>query len=142
MYGLASFDRLLTRGRTDSLAPGTPSPSRQLISPQGDAVARLPFPCAPDAILRAAHRIAADDWLGVVADESRQTGRSDLRSPWRLALLRADRHGQPRLSRDAGPLWLSAALPARPGLRPQALRQRLQVLALQSLWQAGWRLAR
>jgi len=138
MQGLASFDRLLTRGRTDKLAPGAPSPSRQLISPAGDAVARLPFPCAPDAILRAAHRIAADDWLGVIADDGRQTG---LASPWRLALLRADRHGQPRLSRDAGPLWLSTALPARPGLRPQALRQRLQVLALQSLWQAGWRLA-
>jgi len=133
MHGLASFDRLLTRARTDSrTAPQT----RRLVNRQGEAVADLPFPCSPNAILRAAHRIASDDWLGVIADESRQSG---LASPWRLALLRAERHGQPRIA--SGPLWLSAALPARPGLRPQALKQQAEALALQALWQAGWRLA-
>ncbi|MEJ6001735.1 hypothetical protein [Paucibacter soli] len=138
MHGLASFDRLLTRARSGT-PTGSAAQTRQLLNPQGDSVAELPFPCSPQAILRAAHRIAADDWLGVLADDSRQRG---LNNGWRLALLRADRHGQPRLQRDAGPLWLSAPLTARAGLRPQLLKQQAQTLALQALWQAGWRLAR
>lgn len=141
MHGLASFDRLLTRGRSSSLTATTPD-TRQLLSPQGETVALLPFPCSPSAILRAAHRIAADDWLGVLADDSSAKGRSGLSSAWRLGLLRADRHGQPRLSRNAGPLWLSSAHSARPGLSPQRLKQETEALALRALWQAGWQLRR
>lgn len=136
MHELASFDRLIALSHP-SLSPPDKPASHLLRDPEGQIVGTLSSgPGLAQSILLAAHRIAAGDWLGLLADENRARG---LQQAWRLALLRAERNGQPRTQRDGGPLWLSPALPGRPGLAPALLRQQAQALALRQLWQQGWR---
>ncbi|MGN6827529.1 hypothetical protein [Paucibacter sp. M5-1] len=136
MHELASFDRLIARSHP-SLSPLNKPAARLLRDPEGQVVSTLASgPDLARRILFAAHRVAAGDWLGLLADENRARG---LQQAWRLALLRAERHGQPRTLRDGGPLWLSPALPGRPGLAPALLRQQVEALALRQLWQQGWR---
>lgn len=149
MHGLADFDRQLSghaaasrhwlrNERTPSRAV-TPKPARrQLRDPQGQVVGE--WSGAPNLadILAAAHRLQPGDWCGVLAED----GQGQARQPgWRLALFRADRHGQPRLGRDTGPLWLSPVLIARAGERPADLLQSLRRAAVQALWAQGWRLS-
>ncbi|WP_266004049.1 hypothetical protein [Paucibacter sp. PLA-PC-4] len=136
MHELASFDRLIALSHP-SLSPLNKPATHLLRDPEGQIVSTLSSgPGLAQSILLAAHRIAAGDWLGLLADENRARG---LQQAWRLALLRAERHGKPRTQRDGGPLWLSPALPGRPGLAPALLRQQAQALALRQLWQQGWR---
>lgn len=163
MQGLASFDRWLTRraaghlsaARTTqpslrSLVPVTspapqpatlsftaqPAPAAQqqqqqqqhLLSPAGEHLATLPRGASAAQILRAALGLKAGDWCGVLADEGRSRG---LQQAWRLALLR---------QQGTALQWLGEPLLARPGQRPAQLQQAAQRLALQALWQQGYRL--
>ncbi len=132
---LAQFDSLLNRRR----AAATPAqPRRTLLDPWGEPVAEFSrFPSDLE-LLKAAFRLQADDWIGALADDG-QSHR--LNAAWRLALLRADRHGRARVSREIGPQWLCAPLVARPGERPAALRRELHAAAVRQLWQAGWKLS-
>ncbi|OWQ93208.1 hypothetical protein CDN99_01555 [Roseateles aquatilis] len=133
---LAQFDSLLTRRRLVRAACPT-QPVRVLRDPWGEPVAEFSrFPSDRD-LLKAAHRLQSDDWIGALADDARS---HRLSTAWRLALLRADRHGQARLSRDIGPQWLSAAVEGRAGDRPADLRRTLYADAVRQLWQAGWKL--
>ncbi len=159
MHGLASFDRWLTRRAAGHLSaarttqpslrnlvpvtspapqPATlsftaqPAPVAQqqqhLLGPAGEHLATLPRGASAAQILRAALGLKAGDWCGVLADEGRSRG---LLQAWRLALLR----------QQGGALqWLSEPLLARPGQRPAQLQQAAQRLALQALWQQGYRL--
>lgn len=134
---LAQFDTLLSR-RRNPLPAATPQPAvRTLRDPWGEPVAE--FKQAPSDIdlLKAAHRLQGDDWLGVLADDAQGRG---LTAAWRLALLRADRHGRPRISAQVGPQWLGAAITDRPGVRPAALRRDLCAVAVRQLWASGWKL--
>lgn len=135
---LAQFDTLLTRRRSASAPRVSAAPSlRQLRDPWGEPVAEFSHAPSNAELLKAAHRLQSDDWIGVLADETLSAG---LNAAWRLALLRADRHGRARLSREIGPQWISAPLPQRPGIRAAALRQELQAAAVQQLWRSGWKL--
>ncbi len=142
MHELASFDRLIARSHP-SLSPLNQPTASLLRDPEGQVVRRLARGAGlAHDILVAAHRIAAGDWLGLLADDGQTPVRGRPRQAWRLALLRAERHGQARTQRDGGPLWLSPALPAacgRPGQAPALLRQQAEALALRQLWQQGWR---
>jgi len=132
---LAQFDSLLARRRAH---PGVATPhSRTLRDPWGEPVAEFQHTPSDLDLLKAAHRLQADDWVGVLADEGQGRG---LRAAWRLALLRADRHGQPRLNASVAPQWLSASVTERPGARPGALRRDLCAAAVRQLWASGWRL--
>ena len=134
---LAQFDSLLTRRRAARAASTTTQTPRTLRDPWGEPVAEFSrFPSDLE-LLRAAHRVQADDWIGALADDA-QSHR--LNAAWRLALLRTDRHGQPRLSREPGPQWLSAPHDARPGERASELRRALHAAAVRQLWEAGWKL--
>ncbi|UXH77005.1 hypothetical protein [Roseateles amylovorans] len=135
---LAQFDSLLARRRfARNAAPVARSSSHQLRDPWGEPVATFSrFPSDAE-LLKAAHRLQSDDWLGVLADESQTQG---LRTAWRLALLRADRHGRARVSREVGPQWLSPVVTERPGARPSELRRALCATAVAQLWQTGWKL--
>jgi len=161
MQGLASFDRWLTRRAAGHLSaartaqpslrhlvpvtspapqPATlsftaqPAPAAQqqqhLLSPTGEHLATLPRGASASAaqVLRAALGLKAGDWIGVLADEGRSRG---LQQAWRLALLR---------QQGGAVQWLSEPLWARPGQRPAQLQQAAQRLALQALWQPGFRL--
>lgn len=134
---LAQFDALLSRRRAARPLNVAQPAVRVLRDPWGEPVAEFKHTPSDLDLLKAAHRLHGDDWIGVLADESRNRG---LTAAWRLALLRADRHGQPRLSALAGPQWLSAVSQGRPGVRPSALRRELCALAVQQLWATGWRL--
>lgn len=143
MHGLADFDRLLSGHAASSrhwlrqqAAPALPT--RVLRDPQGQVVGQWQGQPSLADILAAAHRLQAGDWCGALADESAQPA---LNPVWRLALFRADRHGQPRLGRDTGPLWISPALKTCAGERPAALLQSLRHAAVQALWAQGWRLS-
>lgn len=143
MHGLADFDRLLSGHAASSRhwlrSPSAPRPqSRVLRDPQGHVVSEWHDQPSLAAILAAAHRLQAGDWCGVLAEEGAQ---GSLNPAWRLALFRADRHGQPRLGRDTGPLWISPALKACAGERPAVLLQSLRRAAVQALWAQGWRLS-
>lgn len=143
MHGLADFDRLLSGHAASSRhwlrSPSTTRPqSRLLRDPQGHVVAEWQGQPGLADILAAAHRLQPGDWCGVLADEGSQPA---LNPAWRLALFRADRHGQPRLGRDTGPLWISPALKAGAGERPAELLQSLRRAAVQALWAQGWRLS-
>ncbi len=141
MHGLADFDRLLSaraassrqwrRGTSSPLAP-----TRRLRDPQGQVVGEWPGQASPADILAAAYRLQPGDWCGALAEEC-----GGLNPVWRLGLFRADRHGQPRLGRDTGPLWLSPPVNARAGERPAELLQALRRAAVQTLWTQGWRLS-
>jgi hypothetical protein len=139
---LAQFDALLSRRRAartrTSTANALPAQApRTLRDPWGEPVAEFSrFPSDLE-LLKAAHRLQADDWIGALADDA-QAHR--LNAAWRLALLRADRHGRARFSREVGPQWLSAPHVARPGERPAALRRELHAAAVDQLWSAGWKL--
>lgn len=136
MHELASFDRQIARSHPSLGFLNKPA-ARLLRNPEGHVVSALSSgPDLARSILLAAHRIAAGDWLGLLADENQARG---LQQAWRLALLRAERHGQPRTQRNGGPLWLSPALPGSPGLVPALLRQQAEALALRQLCQQGWR---
>lgn len=161
MQGLASFDRWLTRRAAGHLSavrttqpslrhlvpvtspapqPATlsftaqPAPAAQqqqqqhLLSPTGEHLATLPRGASAAQVLRAALGLKAGDWIGVLADEGRSRG---LQQAWRLALLR---------QQGGAVQWLSEPLWARPGQRPAQLQQVAQRLALQALWQQGFRL--
>lgn len=152
MQGLASFDRWLTRRAAHApqrpLVPVTspaPQPAtlsftaqpasaaqqqqqQHLLSPSGQHLATLPRGASAAQILRAALGLKAHDWCGVLADEGRSRG---LQQAWRLALLR---------QQGAALQWLGEPLFARPGQRPAALKLAVQRLALQALWQQGFRL--
>ncbi|WP_271008223.1 hypothetical protein [Paucibacter sp. B51] len=157
MQGLASFDRWLTRRAAGHLSavrttqpslrhlvpvtspapqPATlsftaqPAPAAQqhLLGPTGEHLATLPRGASAAQVLRAALGLKAGDWIGVLADEGRSRG---LQQAWRLALLR---------QQGAALQWLSEPLWARPGQRPAQLQQAAQRLALQALWQQGFRL--
>lgn len=144
MHGLADFDRLLSGHAAASRhwLRSTPSTartqSRLLRDPQGHVVAEWQGQPSLADILAAAHRLQAGDWCGVLAEEGTQ---GSLNPAWRLALFRADRHGQPRLGRDTGPLWISPVLKVCAGERPAALLQSLRRAAVQALWAQGWRLS-
>ncbi|HLO94787.1 MAG TPA: hypothetical protein VK195_10740 [Burkholderiaceae bacterium] len=143
MHGLADFDRLLSGHAAASRhwlrSPSTTrSQSRLLRDPQGHVVAGWQGQPSLADILAAAHRLQPGDWCGVLADEG---SRPAPNPAWRLALFRAERHGQPRLGRDTGPLWISPALKARAGERPAELLQSLRRAAVQALWAQGWRLS-
>ncbi|PIM52975.1 hypothetical protein CS062_12180 [Roseateles chitinivorans] len=134
---LAQFDSLLTRRRTARAAAAPAQPLRTLCDPWGEPVAEFSrFPSDLE-LLKAAHRLQADDWIGPLADDAQPRR---LSAVWRLALLRADRHGQARVSREPGPQWISPLLTARPGERPGVLRRELHAAAVRQLWQAGWKL--
>lgn len=138
---LAQFDSLLSRrrvARTSTTANTLPVQApRTLRDPWGEPVAEFSrFPSDLE-LLKAAHRLQADDWIGPLADDG-QARR--LNAAWRLALLRADRHGRARFSREVGPQWLSAPRVSRPGERPAALRRELHAAAVHQLWLAGWKL--
>ena len=148
MHGLADFDRLLSGHAAASrhwlrptASPSAPTPAprtRELLDPQGHVVGEWQSQPSLTDLLAAAYRLQPGDWCGVLAEE----GASSARSPaWRLALFRAERHGQPRLGRDTGPLWLSPALKAGAGERPGELLQALRRAAVQALWAQGWRLS-
>ena len=128
MQGLASFDRCLAQ-RHAVAAPaarsaGRPSLNRYLIGPLVDQVLPLAAPSDARALLKLAHGIGPNDWLGVLAEEG-----SSHTPAWRLAVCRA-----------AGGLeWLSPAWPARAGTAPQQLQAELQARAVQALWAQGWR---
>ncbi|SEK40313.1 hypothetical protein SAMN05216359_101708 [Roseateles sp. YR242] len=133
---LAQFDALLTRRRTPPAAAPHQT-TRTLRDPWGEPVAEFKHTPSDIELLKAAHRLQGDDWLGVLADEAQGRG---LNAAWRLALLRADRHGRPRLSAQVGPQWLSAAVAERPGVRPAVLRRDLCAAAVRQLWASGWKL--
>lgn len=136
MHSLASFDRWFVQAaRRPASAPqaaaAAPAPLSccYLIGPQRDSAVRVDRGSAAD-ILRAAHRIAAEDWCGLLGDDAGSRG---CRQVWRLALWRAQ-------AADTAPLWLSEAVVARPGQRPGELLEAVQRAALQALWAQGWRL--
>ncbi|WP_067062812.1 hypothetical protein [Roseateles chitosanitabidus] len=133
---LAQFDSLLTRRRLGTTH--TPARSAHVLrDPWGEPVAEFSrFPSDLD-LLKAAHRVQGDDWVGVLADEAQTR---NLNAPWRLALLRADRHGQARVCREPGPQWIGAAQASRPGARSAELRRDLCAAAVRQLWQSGWKL--
>lgn len=135
---LAQFDSLLSRRRAARATTTSPAqPPRTLRDPWGEPVAEFSrFPSDLE-LLKAAFRLQADDWIGALADDG-QSHR--LNAAWRLALLRADRHGRARFSREVGPQWLSSPRVARPGERPAALRRELHAAAVHQLWLAGWKL--
>ena len=143
MHGLADFDRLLS-GRAASSrhwlrsTATPPVPARRLRDPQGQVVGEWPGRPSLADILAAAHRLQPGDWCGALAEEGAGAG---LNPAWRLALFRADRHGQPRLGRESGPLWLSPALKVCAGERPAELLQSLRRAAVQTLWAQGWRMS-
>ncbi|OYU29050.1 MAG: hypothetical protein CFE41_03435 [Burkholderiales bacterium PBB2] len=158
MQGLASFDRWLTRRAAGHLSaarttqpslrhlvpvtspapqpatlsftaqPALPAQQQQLLSPTGEHLATLPRGASAAQVLRAALGLKAGDWSGVLADEGRSRG---LQQAWRLALLR---------QQGGAVQWLSEPLWARPGQRPAQLQQAAQRLALQALWEQGFRL--
>ena len=136
---LAQFDSLLSRRRAARTTTVSPAQApRTLRDPWGEPVAEFSrFPSDLE-LLKAAHRLQADDWIGALADDGQA---QRLNAAWRLALLRADRHGRARFSREVGPQWLSAPHVSRPGERPAALRRELHAAAVRQLWQAGWKLA-
>ncbi|WAC75260.1 hypothetical protein OU995_11400 [Roseateles sp. SL47] len=134
---LAQFDTLLSRRRAKLPAAAPQSATRILRDPWGEPVAEFTQFPSDLALLKAAYRLQGDDWIGVLADEAQGRG---LHAAWRLALLRADLHGRPRLSAQAGPQWLSAAVEGRPGVRPSGLRQALCASAVRHLWATGWKL--
>ena len=135
MQGLASFDRWLTGraapqiGRTAAPArsAAVPALTRYLVDPAQQAVATVEREAGPAALLRAAHRIGPDDWLGLLADDTQTRGCSQR---WRLALWR----------RGEAPQWLAAPIGARPGQAAAALRRAALEQAVQALWNNGWRL--
>lgn len=134
---LAQFDSLLTRRRLARNTAATAQPVRTLRDPWGEPVAEFSrFPSDLE-LLRAAHRLQSDDWIGALADDAQS---QRLNAAWRLALLRNDRHGQARVSRQPGPQWISSAQAGRPGARPAELRRELCAAAVRQLWQAGWKL--
>lgn len=134
---LAQFDSLLNRRRVARTAATPARPLRTLRDPWGEPVAEFSrFPSDLE-LLKAAHRLQGDDWIGALADDAHA---QRLNASWRLALLRADRHGQARVSREPGPQWLSTPHVARPGERPTELRRALQAAAVRELWRAGWKL--
>ncbi|WP_431287172.1 hypothetical protein [Roseateles chitinivorans] len=135
---LAQFDSLLSRRRAARTTTASPAQApRTLRDPWGEPVAEFSrFPSDLE-LLKAAHRLQADDWIGPLADDGQA---QRLNAAWRLALLRADRHGRARVSREVGPQWLSAPRVARPGERPTALRRELHAAAVRQLWLAGWKL--
>lgn len=134
---LSRFDALLVRRRASPPA-AQPSPSRRVLRDSwGEPVAEFSGHPSEHDLIRAAFRIADDDWLGVLADDRAARG---LDAAWRLSLIRADRHGRARVSREPGPQWLGEALHARPGQRPAELRRELVSAAVRQLWRAGWRL--
>lgn len=135
---LAQFDSLLSRRRAArTVTPSPAQPPRTLRDPWGEPVAEFSrFPSDLE-LLKAAHRLQADDWIGALAEDG-QSHR--LNAAWRLALLRADRHGRARVSRQVGPQWLSTPVIARPGERPATLRRELHAAAVHQLWLAGWKL--
>ncbi|WP_416757418.1 hypothetical protein ACNI65_14190 [Roseateles sp. So40a] len=135
---LAQFDSLLTRRRAARATPAPAQPQRTLRDPWGEPVAEFSrFPSDLE-LLKAAHRLQPDDWIGALADDAQS---QRLNAVWRLALLRADRHGQARVSREPGPQWISPQQTARPGERPATLRRQLHAAAVRQLWLAGWKLA-
>ncbi|KAI1698001.1 hypothetical protein Ddc_19395 [Ditylenchus destructor] len=115
----------ISRANTARLAWTRPTPCGLIRSglrrdqlPPDSAIADLPTTCGRSTnaakalrlrlppgrqtpVISAAHRVHGDDWIGVLADEAQA---DKLNAPWRLALLRADRHGQARVSRE---LWQS-----------------------------------
>ncbi|MDT8998456.1 hypothetical protein RQP53_04105 [Paucibacter sp. APW11] len=141
MHGLAQFDRLLSQAQSARLwgASAVQAPLH-LLDPHGHEVAELSATPSSAEILAAAYRLQADDWCGLLADEASDRSRHPGQPAWRLALFRAERHGQPRLGRDTGPQWLSPALPRGAALQPGDLLQQARKAAVQALWQAGWRL--
>ncbi|MET0518794.1 MAG: hypothetical protein ABW005_08175 [Burkholderiaceae bacterium] len=154
MWGLTQFDALLTRrlprgasSSSSSSSPPAVASARSggfsirpllLLDPWGEPVAAFARKPSDAELLKAAHRLAAEDWLGVLADDaSAPAGRPQ----WRLALLRADRPGRARgAAAGLGLQWLSAALPAPAGRRPAQLQRELRAAAVQQLWRHGWRL--
>lgn len=134
---LAQFDSLLTRRRAAHGTTAPTQPLRTLRDLWDEPVAEFSrFPSDLE-LLKAAHRLQGDDWIGPLADDAHA---QRLNAVWRLALLRADRHGQARVSREVGPQWISAPHAARPGERPAELRRALQAAAVRQLWQSGWKL--
>jgi hypothetical protein len=134
---LAQFDSLLSRRRAARTTTSPAQSPRTLRDPWGEPVAEFSrFPSDLE-LLKAAFRLQADDWIGALADDG-QSHR--LNAAWRLALLRADRHGRARFSREVGPQWLSSPQVARPGERPAALRRALHAAAVHQLWLSGWKL--
>lgn len=133
---LSRFDALLTRRRV--VSPAAPALTLRVLSdPWGEPVAEFSETPCDEALIRAAFRIADDDWLGVLADDSAGRG---LSAAWRLSLIRADRHGRARVSREPGPQWVGAAVHARPGQAATPLREQLLDQAVQQLWRSGWTL--
>lgn len=140
MWELTQFDAQLSR----RLPRGTstrrdPSPALRplllLIDPWGEPVAEFARQPSDAQVLKAAHRLAPQDWCGVLADEAIEAGGRGGRPQWRLALLRAAR------AEASGELqWLSPALPAPAGRRPAQLLSELRAAAVQQLWRHGWRL--
>ena len=136
MHALAQFDRLLSQSHAlPSWSPSAQQPVRRLLDPSGEVVAELDAAAGAAQILKAAHRLADDDWCGVLAEEG--TAR---RPAWRLALFLAQRHGQALLNTDQRPVWLSPALGRGAASRPDALLKQAREAAVQALWRAGWRL--
>lgn len=141
MHALAQFDRLLAQAQA-RCRPASPSHPQagllagRLIDPHGDICAEFASAPSDAQILAAAHRLSPGDWCGVLADDA-AGGISRL--AWRLALFRADRHGQPRLHREGQAIWLSAPLLSRSGSPAAELLRQLRSLAVQALWAAGWR---
>lgn len=152
MQSLAVFDRCFSRpaGRLAGSASasglgqghhaGLPesAPTAQaalaapyLISPWGEAVAPMPRLASAARILRAAYGVRDGDWFALLADEALGQG---TQQAWALALWRG------AAGASAAPQWLSPALLARPGQRPNALRDEILRQAVQALWQQGWRL--
>ncbi len=135
---LAQFDALLARRRLDRVAPSRARPAtHQLCDPWGEPVAEFTAFPSEMALLTAAYRLQPEDWVGVLADDAHRDG---LHACWRLALWRADRHGQARVQRDSGPQWISPATTQRPGARPSELRRALCASAVAQLWRTGWKL--
>lgn len=134
---LAQFDSLLSRRRAVGNATSTPRPSHTLRDPWGEPVAEFSGFPSDLKLLKAAHRVRSDDWIGPLADDAQSR---HLHAAWRLALLRGDRHGQARVSQHPGPQWLSAPRVVRAGERPADLRRALYAAAVRQLWQAGWKL--
>lgn len=134
---LAQFDSLLSRRRLARASTAAAPAAHVLRDPWGEPVAEFSRFPSDIELIKAAHRVHGDDWIGVLADEAQA---DKLHAPWRLALLRADRHGQARVSREVGPQWLGKAQPGRPGARPAELRRALCAAAVRQLWQSGWKL--
>ncbi|MFG6448377.1 hypothetical protein ACG0Z6_08980 [Roseateles sp. BYS180W] len=140
MTALARFDALLQRRQRQlndaDLSLGSHTPY-QLISPEGEVLAQSAQALSHEAVLRCAYGLEADDWIGALAEDS---ATRTARSAWRLALIRADRHGQARLG--CGPQWLSLPLRRAAGEPAAGLRKALLQQAVAELWAKGWRLQR